>query len=99
MAQGVAEARERAMLDKKGGRRVAMVSSDIAVKTAWLYYVEGLTQEQITIAHCRPGSARCTTCHFLVFSFSLMSAFSVFACSMTRSSQLENSVEVISFHG
>jgi DNA-binding transcriptional regulator LsrR (DeoR family) len=24
-----------------------MVSSDIAVKTAWLYYVEGLTQEQI----------------------------------------------------
>ena len=37
------------MLDKKGGktRRVAMVSSDITVKTAWLYYVEGLTQEQI----------------------------------------------------
>jgi DNA-binding transcriptional regulator LsrR (DeoR family) len=25
----------------------AMVSSDLAVKTAWLYYVEGLTQEQI----------------------------------------------------
>lgn len=25
----------------------AMVSSDISVKTAWLYYVEGLTQEQI----------------------------------------------------
>jgi DNA-binding transcriptional regulator LsrR (DeoR family) len=35
------------MLDKKGTRPVAMVSSDIAVKTAWLYYVEGLTQEQI----------------------------------------------------
>jgi DNA-binding transcriptional regulator LsrR (DeoR family) len=37
------------MLDKEGGkaRRAAMVSSDIAVKTAWLYYVEGLTQEQI----------------------------------------------------
>jgi DNA-binding transcriptional regulator LsrR (DeoR family) len=35
------------MLDKKGARPVAMVSSDIAVKTAWLYYVEGLTQEQI----------------------------------------------------
>ena len=35
------------MRDRKGGGRVAMVSSDIAVKTAWLYYVEGLTQEQI----------------------------------------------------
>ncbi len=28
-------------------RRAAMVSSDLNVKTAWLYYVEGLTQEQI----------------------------------------------------
>lgn len=28
-------------------RRAAIVSSDMAVKTAWLYYVEGLTQEQI----------------------------------------------------
>lgn len=27
--------------------RLPMVSSDINVKTAWLYYVEGLTQEQI----------------------------------------------------
>lgn len=37
------------MLDKKGnvGRRAPVVSSDIAVKTAWLYYVEGLTQEQV----------------------------------------------------
>ena len=37
------------MLEKKGrsGRRTKLVSSDIAVKTAWLYYVEGMTQEQI----------------------------------------------------
>ncbi len=28
-------------------RRMGMVSSDINVKTAWLYHVEGLTQEQI----------------------------------------------------
>jgi DNA-binding transcriptional regulator LsrR (DeoR family) len=37
------------MLDRKGsaGPRAPVVSSDIAVKTAWLYYVEGLTQEQI----------------------------------------------------
>jgi DNA-binding transcriptional regulator LsrR (DeoR family) len=37
------------MLEKKGrlGKRAKLVSSDIAVKTAWLYYVEGMTQEQI----------------------------------------------------
>lgn len=37
------------MLEKKGrsGRRTKLASSDIAVKTAWLYYVEGMTQEQI----------------------------------------------------
>ena len=29
------------------GRHAPLVSSDINVKTAWLYYVEGLTQEQI----------------------------------------------------
>ncbi|OQM77277.1 sugar-binding transcriptional regulator [Manganibacter manganicus] len=33
-------------VDKAGGH-VPLVSSDINVKTAWLYYVEGLTQEQI----------------------------------------------------
>ncbi|MGS1093730.1 sugar-binding transcriptional regulator [Aquamicrobium terrae] len=32
---------------KIAGRDVPLVSSDINVKTAWLYYVEGLTQEQI----------------------------------------------------
>jgi DNA-binding transcriptional regulator LsrR (DeoR family) len=31
----------------KPGTDVPMVSSDLNVKTAWLYYVEGLTQEQI----------------------------------------------------
>ncbi|KQZ30639.1 sugar-binding protein [Mesorhizobium sp. Root552] len=31
----------------KSGIEVPMVSSDLNVKTAWLYYVEGLTQEQI----------------------------------------------------
>ncbi len=31
----------------KPGIEVPMVSSDLNVKTAWLYYVEGLTQEQI----------------------------------------------------
>ena len=37
------------MLDKKdrSARPAGMASSDIAVKTAWLYYVEGFTQEQI----------------------------------------------------
>ncbi|MDQ2634341.1 MAG: sugar-binding transcriptional regulator [Pseudomonadota bacterium] len=30
-----------------GEPRIAMVSADLNVKTAWLYYVEGLTQEQI----------------------------------------------------
>jgi DNA-binding transcriptional regulator LsrR (DeoR family) len=38
------------MKNRKGarvGRRMPMVSSDLNVKTAWLYYVEGLTQEQI----------------------------------------------------
>jgi DNA-binding transcriptional regulator LsrR (DeoR family) len=32
---------------RKAGRHAPLVSSDINVKTAWLYYVEGLTQEQI----------------------------------------------------
>ncbi|MET3660885.1 sugar-binding transcriptional regulator [Aquamicrobium ahrensii] len=32
---------------REAGRNVPLVSSDINVKTAWLYYVEGLTQEQI----------------------------------------------------
>ncbi len=31
----------------RAGSGVPMVSSDLNVKTAWLYYVEGLTQEQI----------------------------------------------------
>ncbi len=38
------------MHDKTSGSsraRAAAASSDLAVKTAWLYYVEGLTQEQI----------------------------------------------------
>ena len=29
------------------GPRVAMISSDLSVKMAWLYYVERFTQEQI----------------------------------------------------
>jgi DNA-binding transcriptional regulator LsrR (DeoR family) len=32
---------------ERTSRSVPLVSSDINVKTAWLYYVEGLTQEQI----------------------------------------------------
>src|SRR6478736_7838923 len=30
-----------------GAPKVAMTSHDLSVKTAWLYYVEGFTQEQI----------------------------------------------------
>lgn len=36
-----------AQYSKPGVPEVAMVSSDLNVKTAWLYYVEGFTQEQI----------------------------------------------------
>ena len=33
---------------KRSGRaETSLASSDLAVKTAWLYYVEGFTQEQI----------------------------------------------------
>ena len=33
--------------EKPTPARLPMVSSDLNVKTAWLYYVEGFTQEQI----------------------------------------------------
>ncbi|RVC20088.1 sugar-binding transcriptional regulator, partial [Mesorhizobium sp. M7A.F.Ca.AU.002.02.1.1] len=33
--------------EKPRQARLPMVSSDLTVKTAWLYYVEGFTQEQI----------------------------------------------------
>jgi len=41
--------KERRMADKRkrDAARTPLVSSDLAVKTAWLYYVEGFTQEQI----------------------------------------------------
>ena len=38
----------------KPGIEVPMVSSDLNVKTAWLYYVEGLTQEQIAESSSEP---------------------------------------------
>src|SRR5688572_26837061 len=39
----VSEASDKLVRDANGGRGVA----DLKVKAAWLYYVEGLTQEQI----------------------------------------------------
>lgn len=58
--------------NRTNGRRLA--SSDIAVKTAWLYYVEGMTQQQIaerlgvsrvkvmrTLAECVAGNLVVTT--------------------------------------
>src|SRR5437764_496772 len=32
---------------RAGEARLSLASSDLSVKTAWLYYVEGFTQEQI----------------------------------------------------
>ena len=50
MPQGPERERKRTPMSakKEKSRKVgAMMSSDITVKTAWLYYVEGFTQEQI----------------------------------------------------
>jgi len=47
---------------EKAGTDVPMVSSDLNVKTAWLYYVEGPPQEQIPE---KPGARPVQGCRTL----------------------------------